>query len=125
MLCATRFQNHRARPGSFVHSFQGADELARDNGHGLLWQNNPLPFQEDGARDEDASIPGYLEEWHTRDYSALGYYVVRVPVLAPQERLAFVLERLSEHGLISQLDGADWSPASPSAATATAELVIF
>jgi hypothetical protein len=30
----------------------------------------------------------------------LGYRVVRVPVLAPQERLAFVLERLSEQGLI-------------------------
>jgi predicted ATPase len=61
---------------------------------------DPLPFQKDGARDEDVSIAGYLEEWHARDYSALGYSVVRVPVLSPQERLAFVLERLSEQGLI-------------------------
>ncbi len=61
---------------------------------------DPLPFQENGARDEDASIAGYLDEWHARDYSALGYNVVRVPVLSPQERLAFVLERLSEQGLI-------------------------
>jgi hypothetical protein len=30
----------------------------------------------------------------------LGYRVVRVPVLTPEERLAFVLDRLSEQGLI-------------------------
>jgi predicted ATPase len=34
----------------------------------------------------------------SRDYSALGYNIVRVPVLPPEERLAFVLERLSEQG---------------------------
>jgi predicted ATPase len=59
-----------------------------------------LPFQEDGARDEDASIVGDLGEWYIRDYTALGYDVVGVPVLPPQERLEFVLERLSEQGLI-------------------------
>ena len=61
---------------------------------------DPLPFQENGARDDDAAEVGYLDEWLARDYSALGYRVVRVPVLSPQERLAFVLERLSEQGLI-------------------------
>jgi len=61
---------------------------------------DPLPFQENGVRDYDSAVVGYLDEWLTRDYSALGYRVVRVPVLAPQERLAFVLERLSEQGLI-------------------------
>jgi len=61
---------------------------------------DPLPYQENGARFEDASIVGYLDEWHARDYSALGYDVVRVPVLGPEERLAFVLERLSEQELI-------------------------
>jgi predicted ATPase len=62
---------------------------------------DPLPFQPDDQRVEDvAAIAGYLDEWHTRDYSALGYDVVRVPVLSPQERLAFVLERLSKQGLI-------------------------
>jgi predicted ATPase len=59
----------------------------------------PLPFQGNGTRDEDAAKVGYLDEWLARDYSALGYRVVRVPVLSPQERLAFVLERLSEQGL--------------------------
>ena len=60
---------------------------------------DPLPFQENGAGDEDATIAGHLGEWTVRDYSALGYSVVRVPVLSPEERLAFVLERLAEQGL--------------------------
>ena len=62
---------------------------------------DPISFQPDDQRVEEmVSIAGYLDEWHTRDYSALGYSVVRVPVLPPEERLAFVLERLSEQGLI-------------------------
>jgi predicted ATPase len=62
---------------------------------------DPLPFQLDDQRVEEfATIAGFLNEWHTLDYSALGYNVVRVPVLPPDERLAFVLERLSQLGLI-------------------------
>jgi predicted ATPase len=59
-----------------------------------------LPLQLNGLRFEDDAYTGLLDEWIARDYSALGYSVVRVPVLAPEERLAFVLERLSEQGLI-------------------------
>jgi predicted ATPase len=59
-----------------------------------------LPFQEDVARIEDEDYTVLLDEALVRDYSALGYDVVRVPVLSPQERLEFVLERLSEQGLI-------------------------
>jgi predicted ATPase len=58
-----------------------------------------LPFHLDGARLEDDTYTDCLDEWLVRDYSALGYDVVRVPVLSPQERLAFVLEWLSERGL--------------------------
>ncbi len=58
-----------------------------------------LPFQLDGARIEDDTYTVALDEWLERDYSALGYHVVRVPVLSPQERLEFVLGRLSEQGL--------------------------
>jgi len=61
---------------------------------------DPLPFQENGARNGDAPIADFLDEWIARDYSALGYRVLRVPVLSHEERLAFVLERLSEQGLI-------------------------
>ena len=59
-----------------------------------------LPFKENGVRDEDGAFAACLDEWHTRDYSALGYNVVRVPVSATEERVAFILERLHEQGLI-------------------------
>jgi predicted ATPase len=62
---------------------------------------DPLPFQTDDQRvKEIAAIASYLDEWLARDYSALSYRVVRVPVLPPQERLAFVVVNLSEQGLI-------------------------
>jgi predicted ATPase len=41
---------------------------------------------------EDAETADFLDEWLVRDYSTLGYEVVRVPVLAPQERFQFVLD---------------------------------
>jgi predicted ATPase len=59
-----------------------------------------LPLELDGARIDDEAYTVLLDEWLVRDYSALGYRLVRVPVLSPQERLAFVLERLSELGLM-------------------------
>ena len=59
-----------------------------------------FPVEQDGVRAEDDATADFIDEWLARDYSALGYSVVRVPVLPPQERLAFVLEMLSEQGLI-------------------------
>lgn len=61
-----------------------------------------LPIQGNGLRPEDEALAAFIDEWIRRDYLALRYWVVRVPVLSPQERLAFVLERLSEQGLILQ-----------------------
>ncbi|HSR33795.1 MAG TPA: ATP-binding protein [Anaerolineae bacterium] len=58
-----------------------------------------LPLELDGARIEDETFTVLFDEWLVRDYSALGYHVVRVPVLSPQERLEFVLETLSEQGM--------------------------
>jgi predicted ATPase len=55
-----------------------------------------LPYQRDGVRAADDLTATYFESWTERDYIALGYNIVRVPVLSPEERLAFVLERLSE-----------------------------
>jgi predicted ATPase len=54
-----------------------------------------LPLKLDGLRFEDDTIIGFLDDWHTWDYGALGYDVIRVPVLPPKERCAFVLEKLS------------------------------
>ncbi len=59
-----------------------------------------FPVQLDGARIDDDAAAGFLDEWIARDYNTLGYGVVRVPVLSPEKRLAFVLERLSEQGFV-------------------------
>ena len=59
-----------------------------------------LPIQRDGLRLEDEALAAFLDDWIPRDYNALGYRVERVPVLSPEERIASVLERLSEQGLI-------------------------
>ena len=57
-------------------------------------------FQQDGVRFEDDATAGLIDEWLSPDYSALGYRVVRVPVLSVKDRLRFILETLSEQGLI-------------------------
>lgn len=59
-----------------------------------------LPLELDGARIDDKAYTDLLDEALVRDYSALGYDVVRVPVMSPQERLEFVLDRLTRQGLI-------------------------
>lgn len=57
---------------------------------------DPLPYQVDGIRDVDAPHAAFLDEWLDRDYCALGYEVIRVPVLPPLERLDFILERIPD-----------------------------
>jgi len=59
-----------------------------------------FPLQQDGVRTEDSVMSEFADEWLARDYGALGYTVVRVAVMSPEERLAFVLEKLSGQGLI-------------------------
>jgi len=59
-----------------------------------------FPIEQDGVRFEDDSTARFIDEWLLRDYSALGYRVVRVPVLPLKGRLTFVLAALSERGLI-------------------------
>lgn len=72
-------------PQCFLHHYAGVFLLER------------LPLHRDqilGPEDDETSE--FLTEWLHRDYSALGYGVITVPVLPPVERLAFILERL--HG---------------------------
>ena len=69
------------------------------NRYASVFMLDRLPYQQDGVRAGDDESAAYFDEWMWRDYSAVGYPVVRVPVLTPEERLAFVLERLPEHGL--------------------------
>jgi hypothetical protein len=75
----------------------GQDErLAAD----LYPGNDPAGWPAVLMYGEDADYRVLLDEPLVRDYSTLGYAVVRVPVLSPQERATFLLERLSEQGLI-------------------------
>lgn len=56
-----------------------------------------LPFQSDDGRiDEMSLIRNFLDECQMLDFKALGYNLIRVPVLPPEERLSFVLENLSQ-----------------------------
>ena len=56
-----------------------------------------LPFQRNQPLGpEDAAHSEFLDEWLARDYTALGYRVLRVPVLSPQERLDFILQNLKD-----------------------------
>jgi predicted ATPase len=55
-----------------------------------------LPLELDGPRIQDETSTIVLNDGLVRVYTTLGYSVVRVPLLSPQERLEFVLENLSE-----------------------------
>lgn len=57
---------------------------------------DPLPLELDGLRFED-DFTGILDDWIERDYTALRYAVVRVPVMTPEARLEYVLERVPHH----------------------------
>lgn len=65
-----------------------------------IFMLNRLPYQRDGVRSADDATADYYDEWIERDYIALGYNVVRVPVLSPEERFNFVIADLSKQGLI-------------------------
>jgi predicted ATPase len=64
------------------------------NRYASVFMLDRFPVQIDDVRTEDESAAKYLDQWHYCDYKALGYGVVRVPVLPPRKRLAFVLENL-------------------------------
>ena len=66
------------------------------NRYAAVFLLDRFPYQRDGVRTADDSTADYFDSWLARDYHALGYQVVRVPVLPHQERLDFVLERLSD-----------------------------
>lgn len=53
---------------------------------------------------EDDANSNFLDRWLARDYQALGYQVVRVPVLSPEERLEFILAKIGGQGRISSPD---------------------
>ncbi len=80
------------------------NEILREcfhNKYASVFILDPLPnLRETKLGPEDETTAIFLDEWHVRDYSAVGYDVVRVPVLPAEERVAFILENLSERGLM-------------------------
>ena len=60
-----------------------------------------LKLEIDGVRKEDDATSDFLDEWLFRDYTALGYDVVRVPLLPIKERVDFILLELLRQGHLS------------------------
>ncbi len=56
---------------------------------------DPLPLDVDDIRFDDTALVSFIDRWIARDCNALGYDVVRVPALAPESRLSYVLECLA------------------------------
>ena len=87
----------RALPDGFAfYRLAGMDpnEILQDcfqHRYAAVFLLNRLPYQKDGVRVADDETAAFLESWMLRDYSALGYKVIKVPVLPPEERLSFVL----------------------------------
>ena len=57
---------------------------------------DPLPLELDSLRFKDTALSSFLNSWFDRDYNALGYQVVRVPAISPEERFKFVLEHVTK-----------------------------
>jgi len=55
---------------------------------------DPLPLVNDYARTEDSAAQKNLHELLTEVYGSLGFPIVHVPILPPEERVDFVLKNL-------------------------------
>ncbi len=53
-----------------------------------------LDFEKDGVRTEDQALAMRIEELLVNGYEALGYDIIRVPLLSIDERVAFVLDHI-------------------------------
>ena len=53
-----------------------------------------LPCELDGVRTEGDPGAEFIDYWMERDYADLGYVVMRVPLMPPEERLNYILERI-------------------------------
>jgi len=55
---------------------------------------DPLPLERDYARTEDEAAQKKIHTLLTDVYKSLGFPVIKVPVLAPEERVDFILKNL-------------------------------
>jgi len=63
-------------------------------------ENVATVLEADPVRTEDPETRRLLDQYLERDYAALGYEVLRVPVMSVPERKAFVIENLKVRGII-------------------------
>ena len=56
---------------------------------------DPLPLDVDNIRFDDTELVAFIDRWISRDCRLLGYEIIRVPVMSPEARLAFVLDRVA------------------------------
>jgi predicted ATPase len=80
-------------PGCFRHRYAAVYVL------------DPFPIERDGFRIEGEEMRIFLDTWLPRDYAAVGYEVVRIPVLPPEERLTFLLADARKRGVITPNNG--------------------
>jgi predicted ATPase len=91
--CLFFYRNYGLNPNDLL-----ADCLRHQ--YAFVFLLDRLDLQLDGARVTDDTYTVLLDEWLYRDYTALGYRVIRVPVLPPQERVEFILEKVSKQRLL-------------------------
>ena len=55
---------------------------------------DPLPLVHDYARTEDSTVQKHIHQLLTEVYESLGLPIIHVPILAPEERVDFILKNL-------------------------------
>jgi predicted ATPase len=69
-------------------------DALKDTGYKKIFILDPLPMVNDYARTETAPDQKKIHDLITEVYGSSGFPVVHVPVLPPEERVDFILERL-------------------------------
>jgi predicted ATPase len=69
--------------------------------YAVVYVLDPFPIERDGLRIEDEEMRIFLDTWIPRDYEAVGYEVIRIPVLPREARLAYLLEDARQRGVIT------------------------
>jgi predicted ATPase len=70
------------------------DAALREASYKKIFILDPLPLTNDYARTEDEAAQKKIHELIVEVYTSLGFPVVHVPILPPEERVEFILKNL-------------------------------